>query len=196
MRLWRWGKHGVSHRRRPQYLFANHSRDSVSEIASACVIASNRVCSSTGLNSAATACASSISRCVAKSFLPVINTAGRPQPDAASALHSALPSISGRFISTTMHALHLGIALASKTLGRSKVRTLKPAACISLASDERTERSSSTTSTVARLRVAGGLGFRARDFLRLRTRPFWLAIARRRIDGIFPNPSFPLLCTH
>jgi hypothetical protein len=148
------------------------------------VIASNRVLSSTGLNSAATACASSMRRCVAKSSLPVINTAGTLRPDAASALHSSLPFISGRFISTTMHALVLGIALASKALGRSKARTLKPAACISLVKAVSTEGSSSKTKTVAPLRVAGALGFRAGDLLRLAAGLFWWEITRRRIGGI------------
>ena len=68
-----------------------------------------------------------------------------------------------------MHALSVGIALASNALGRSKVRTLKPAACISLARDERTERWSSTTKTVVALRPASALGFRAGDLLRFGT---------------------------
>jgi hypothetical protein len=67
--------------------------------------------------------------------------------DAVSTLHSSLPFISGRLI--FMHALSLGIALASNALGRSKVRTLKPAACINLDRVRRTEGSSSTTTTVA-----------------------------------------------
>jgi hypothetical protein len=52
-------------------------------------------------------------------------------------------------MSTTMHALTLGSALASNALGRSKVRTLKPAACINLESARSTEESSSTNTTVA-----------------------------------------------
>jgi hypothetical protein len=57
-------------------------------------------------------------RDIITSFRPVINIAGRPRPDAASALHSSLPLLSGRFTSTTIHALALGIALASNALGR------------------------------------------------------------------------------
>jgi hypothetical protein len=82
-------------------------------------------------------------------------------------------------MSTTMHALALGTALASSALGRSKVRTLKPPACISLAKAESTEGSSSTTSTVAPLRVASALGFRAGDFLLFGTGLFLWEIARR-----------------
>ena len=48
-----------------------------------------------------------------------------------------------------MYALTLGVALASNALGRSKVRTLKPAACINLDNARSTEGSSSTTTTVA-----------------------------------------------
>ena len=78
----------------------------------------------------------------------MINMVGRLRPDAVSALHSAAPFISGRFKSTIRQVSPFGIALAISALGRSKVRTLKPAVWINLDSARRTDGSSSTTTTV------------------------------------------------
>ena len=73
---------------------------------------------------------------------------GRPRSDSTSLAHSSIPFISGMCTSTRMHALVLGMSLASNALGRLKLFTLRPADLISLATAGRKDGSSSTKSTV------------------------------------------------
>ncbi len=121
--------------------------------------ASSRVPSPIGLKRAATGCACSIMRRVSGSSRPVIIITGKLRPDFASVSQSSNPFISGRCISTSMHASVVGISLASSALGRSKVLTWKPAARISLASARSIDGSSSTTRTVAPWSLTSEFGF-------------------------------------
>ena len=98
-----------------------------------------------GLMSKATGEAPSASRRVSSSVCAVIRMTGSLQPDAASVSHNSTPFISGRSISTMRHALAFGKSLLSSVLGRSKVRTSKPAPTPSRRKAFRIDGSSSIT---------------------------------------------------
>ena len=95
--------------------------------------------------SRATGQAPSASRRVSSSVCAVIRMTGSLHPEAASVSHNFTPFISGRSISTTRHASAFGKSLFSSVLGRSKVRTSKPAPVTSLRKARSIDGSSSIT---------------------------------------------------
>jgi hypothetical protein len=112
-------------------------------------MASSNNSSSNGLSRSAIGSDCAASSRVWVSVRPVIRMVGRLRPDLFTTSNIWIPVISGRSMSTTMHALEPGILLASNSDGLLKVWTWNPAAEISLRSERHIEMSSSTTRTTA-----------------------------------------------
>ena len=98
-----------------------------------------------GLMSRATGLAPSASLRVSSSVCAVIRMTGSLHPEVASVAHSSTPFISGRSISTIRQAPVFGRSLFNNALGRSNVRTSKPAPETSRCKARRIDKSSSIT---------------------------------------------------
>jgi len=133
------------------------------ELASARLMASSNNSSSKGLNSTATASDFSASARILGSVRPVISIVGSPRPKASRDSDIATPVISGRSMSTTMHAFEVGVSLAINSDGLANAFASNPEAESSRFSELRTEGSSSITSTVAGRSVLTASSLRAFD---------------------------------